>query len=452
MASESASTRRHVTLEVLSSAELRESFVREARKRAPADVVAAMADVLAHHAGIVAAKLAAGQDISRAVSSMEDVVRRHHGSVAEPSDMGISAVSGCPTRKFRAAVRASARSKGLLAGSGPSQGRRVRTPPRLNSTDRAPAPRLKATLSALGLHRFRLPVHAVVCPERAAKRVAAEGRPVLPKDRALMCVHSGKLPTAVANPADHFFLPKLGRYVRPIELCSAFEVPAGMGRGVLSSGKWLSARQACKCLGGAIHPGVATAVARRLLQLSPAMRDLLSSEAGLRYASACSGVDMFAQGFGIAAGDGRWRYVMASERVAAVADALARIYTRRGLGRADIRRDACGQEACEDGAPADLWVVSADCSPYSSNNRFRSQERTNAALTEFDRILDYARRHRPLAIVVENVDMPDAVCGITACLASLGAYSLFRQSLCPSLMAGAEMVRRRMFWIALRAT
>ena len=56
------------------------------------------------------------------------------------------------------------------------------------------------------------------------------------------------------------------------------------------------------------------------------------------------------------------------------------------------------------------------------------------------------------AIVVENVDMPDAVCGITACLASLGAYSLFRQSLCPSLMAGAEMVRRRMFWIALRAT
>ena len=220
--------------------------------------------------------------------------------------------------------------------------------------------------------------------------------------------------------------------------------------GVLSSGRWLSARQACKCLGGAIHPEVAAAVSRRLLQLSPSIRDLLSSEAGLRYASACSGVDMFAQGFGVVAGDGRWSYVMASERDAAVAEALARIYGRRGLEREAIHEDACGRKACEDGTPADLWVVSADCSPYSSNNRFRSQERTNAALTEFDRILDYARRHRPLAIVVENVDMPDAVCGITACLASLGAYSIFRQSLCPSLMAGAEMVRRRMFWIALR--
>ena len=71
--------------------------------------------------------------------------------------------------------------------------------------------------------------------------------------------------------------------------------------------------------------------------------------------------------------------------------------------------------------------------------------------TELDRILDYARRHRPLAIVVETGDMPDAVCGITACLASLSAYSIFRQSLCPSQVAGAEMVRRRMFWIALRS-
>ena len=305
-------------------------------------------------------------------------------------------------------------------------------------------------MTALGLHRLRLPAHAVVCPERAARRVAAEGRPMLPKHRALLCVHTGKLPTAVANPADHFFLPVLGRYVRPIELCAAFAVPAGAARGVLSSGRWLSARQACRCLGGAIHPGVATAVSRRLLQLSPPIKSLLSSESGLRYASACSGVDMFAQGFGVAAGEGRWSYVMASERDAAVADALARIYARRGLGRASVHKDACDRAACEDGAPADLWVVSADCSPYSSNNRFRSQERTNAALSEFDRILDYARHHRPLAIVVENVDMPDAVCGITACLASLGAYSIFRQSLCPSLVAGAGIARRRMFWLALR--
>ena len=450
MASASAATRRQVTTDVLSSPEARESFVREARKRAPADVVAAMADVLAHHAELLAAKIAAGQDGRRVVSSMEDVVRRHHGNVAEPSDLGVPAKPGSPTKKFRAAVRASARADGLLAGVDPPQGGEGQAPPRRRHSDRAPAPRLRATLKSLGLHRLRLPAHAVVCPERAARRVAAEGQPVLPRDRAVQCVYTDGLPTAVANPADHFFLPTLGRFVRPIELCAAFAVPAGTARGVLSSGRWLSARQACKCLGGAIHPEVAAAVSRRLLQLSPPMRDLLSSEAGLRYASACSGVDMFAQGFGVVAGDGRWSYVMASERDAAVAEALARIYGRRGLEREAIHEDACGRKACEDGTPADLWVVSADCSPYSSNNRFRSQERTNAALTEFDRILDYARRHRPLAIVVENVDMPDAVCGITACLASLGAYSILRQSLCPSTVAGAEMVRRRMFWIALR--
>ena len=50
-------------MDVLSSVESRESFVREARKRAPADVVASMADVLAHHAEIISAKLAAGQDV-----------------------------------------------------------------------------------------------------------------------------------------------------------------------------------------------------------------------------------------------------------------------------------------------------------------------------------------------------------------------------------------------------
>ena len=436
-------------MDVLSSVESRESFVREARKRAPADVVASMADVLAHHAEIISAKLAAGQDVQRAISSMEDVVRRHHGNVAEPSEMGIPPVSERPPRNFRAAVRASTRAKGQQAGSRSTQGGQHL--PRPSRSDRTPAPRLGATLRALGLHRLHLPVHAVICPERAAWKVAAAGRPLLPKDRALMCVHTGKLPTAVASPADHFFLPVLGRYVRPVEMCAAFSVPAGLARVVLSSGRWLSARQACRCLGGAIHPGVAAVISRRLLQLSPAVEGLLSSETGLRYASACSGVDMFAQGFGIAVGDGRWSYVMASERDPAVANALAQIYGRRGLGRAAVHKDACGREACEDGAPADLWVVSADCSPYSANNRFRSQERTNASLTELDRILDYARLHRPLAIVVENVDMPDAVCGITACLASLSAYSIFRQSLCPSQVAGAEMVRRRMFWIALRS-
>ena len=229
-------------MDVLRSDESRESFVREARKRAPAEVVAAMADVLAHHAGIVAAKLAAGQDIQRAISSMEDVFRRHHGNVVEPSDMGIPFTNGTPAKGFRMAVMASTRARGPPAGSRPAQHDGGQAPPRPIRSDRAPAPRLRATLAALGLPRFHLPVHAVVCPERAARRVAAEGRPLLPKDRALLCVYTGMLPTAVANPADHFFLPALGRYVRPIELCAAFSVPAGTARGVLSSSKWLSAR------------------------------------------------------------------------------------------------------------------------------------------------------------------------------------------------------------------
>ena len=122
-------------MDVLSSTESRESFVREARKRAPSDVVAAMADVLAHHAGIVAEKQAAGLSIQRAVSSMEDVVRRHHGNVAEPSDMGIPAEVGAPTRRFRTAVLASTRAR----GGGPAQQGGDKYPPaRTNRTGSPP--------------------------------------------------------------------------------------------------------------------------------------------------------------------------------------------------------------------------------------------------------------------------------------------------------------------------
>ena len=150
VASATAVPRRQVTLDVLRSAEARESFVQEARKRAPAEVVAAMADVLAHHAAVVAAKLAAGQDIQRAVSSMEDVVRRHHGNVAEPADMGIPLTDETPARRFRMAVKASTRAGGLRTGSRPVQRDGGQDPPRPLRSDRTPAPRLKATLAALG--------------------------------------------------------------------------------------------------------------------------------------------------------------------------------------------------------------------------------------------------------------------------------------------------------------
>ena len=83
-----------------------------------------MADVLAHHAEIISAKLAAGQDVQRAISSMEDVVRRHHGNVAEPSEMGIPPVSERPPRNFRSAVRASTRAKGQQAGKILAQGQK----------------------------------------------------------------------------------------------------------------------------------------------------------------------------------------------------------------------------------------------------------------------------------------------------------------------------------------
>ena len=427
---------------LLLDAGAREAFLRRVARRTSVAAARNLATILDFKAAKARVLTRDGQGLKRIVQSLIDVARRHHGSAAEPLDIGVPRHPGGtrqrPLERILAASEAAQLREAWAKGvHGPPQPVHALLP-----HDRTATPRLLRTMRAMRLETMHLPRHAILCPERASKALA-EGVP----ERA---VHVDSLPTAVASAADHYFLPTLGRFVRPEELCAFFSLPMSAARGVLSSPAIIPARRACQCLGGAIHPGVAAAVTRRALALCPQLRAQVMRGRPVRYASACSGVDLFAQGLDQVLGPSAWTYVMASERDGVTARALHRIYHSRGLRRSAIREDACSAAACERGAQSDIWVASADCSPFSAYNRLRSEARTTEALFEFDRILDYVRAKTPRLVIVENVDMPDAVHGITAALASLRGYKLFRQVICPSWACGAIMVRRRMFWVAVR--
>ena len=64
-------------------------------------------------------------------------------------------------------------------------------------------------------------------------------------------------------------------------------------------------------------------------------------------------------------------------------------------------------------------------------------------------MLDYARMHRPAAVVIENVDEPAAVANITAAVLSIREYT-WRTLESDARMHG-PMARKRLFWIGTRA-
>ena len=68
-----------------------------------------------------------------------------------------------------------------------------------------------------------------------------------------------------------------------------------------------------------------------------------------------------------------------------------------------------------------------------------------AAAAELDAMLAYARAHAPRAIVVENVDEPDARSMISARLLSLRGYTWERVRL--DARDHGLMARARCFWI-----
>ena len=93
----------------------------------------------------------------------------------------------------------------------------------------------------------------------------------------------------------------------------------------------------------------------------------------------------------------------------------------------------------------DVWFVTPPCQAYSRRNHARTDESAVEAVTDFDRMLEYARMRRPWSVVVENVDEPSAVTAITAAVLSVQGYAW----VVIESEAGAygSMARARRFWV-----
>ena len=167
----------------------------------------------------------------------------------------------------------------------------------------------------------------VVCYERVAARVQRErgGRADAGFARGL--VKTAVLPTAVANASDHYALVTrdgVERYMSVNEVARAFGVAeGGTLMHALTQTKAVTANQAVTCLGRSVHVGVARAIVRELLK-----RGTLA--AGLRYGSAYSGIDTFAEAVEIELGS-EWTYEFASESDRIPREALLEAWSARGL-------------------------------------------------------------------------------------------------------------------------
>ena len=323
----------------------------------------------------------------------------------------------------------------------PSGGAKIRPSPSGKS-------RHSRLLLSFGLHRLEgLPPTSIICVERAASRVRewrkrqrkSRIRNALPPVRLIRAiVHTERLPTAVGSPADHYWLVLQGRWASPTEVMNMFRVPGRALIRSLSSRGPLNARALVQCLGCALHPVDAIRAI-----------DFALSKVALpipfRYASACSGIDLFATALvarfvGVAFYD-----AAATEIQPKLAAELARIYAPRGLSRDRVFSDACSPEYAA--APhAHLWFGSFPCEPFSRRNHLRSEATYRAAAGVVDSMLAYARARRPPLIILENVDEVDGVAIISAALESLPGYAFARLSLAAS--SHGDMARSRSFWVA----
>ena len=89
--------------------------------------------------------------------------------------------------------------------------------------------RPRKLISALALERFPIPRHAVVAPERAARRVKtyiAKGGSMPPSAAFVKSLlHAEKLPTAVSSAGDHFVMAASGEWASLAQLLASFAIP-----------------------------------------------------------------------------------------------------------------------------------------------------------------------------------------------------------------------------------
>ena len=288
----------------------------------------------------------------------------------------------------------------------------------------------------------------VIVYERAQGRIGKErkgckGTPDLVFTQAL--VFTQNLPTALANPSDHYVVIAPGggmRFMSVEEVARGFMIPprSSLMR-VLTDADLLTPGPAISCLGRSVHVGVARAIVLMLIERG-------TLEIGLTYGSAYSGIDTFAAAVEAETG-GEFTYSFASEVDETVQAALLAAWGGNGLDSGSCHSDARVAPAIDE-RYVDLWVITANCEKHSKRNHNPNEKDQAQSVSDVWKSLEYARRRRPKVIIMENVNEASATGPLTGLLARLEGYTMEAGPLRPN-MAGAPMSRDRYFWVLTRA-
>ena len=295
-----------------------------------------------------------------------------------------------------------------------------------------------------------LPPWAVICYERAngrvrAWRTSANASSTAPPPLGLLraLVHTDTIPTALASDGDHYWLPALGRWASVSEVMRLFGVPADAP--IADVMRTINPIRAVSAFGRSVH---VAAMQRAMRIVLPALRTRCNTCEPLRYASACSGIDLAAvalDGLSIP-----WRYEFASELDSVTADILAQSHATHGLSRAAVHEDATSLAATVHAPPVDLWVATPPCESFSRRNHTTTEETQLDSASEFDLMLNYVRLHRPAAVIIENVDEPASRSAVSAALLSVPGYTW--QSFHSDAHAYGPMARARRLWVGQALT
>ena len=289
----------------------------------------------------------------------------------------------------------------------------------------------------------RLDHQGVIVIARAGSRVrewrnkhntAKDAMPELALAKAI--VHGTILPTLTANVQDQWWLTGPQRYMSVPEACRCMGLrdKSPLTR-ALCGLKYPS--HAMQMLGKAIHAGVASVIvgwldSQGLLPL------------WLTYASACSGIDTFAEAVDVHRPGGMWKYVHAAELRA---EPLNIIGSAWAVPRARLLTDAADTASAP---PCDLYMLSPDCHDFSKRRHGRDGKTVAAGAVETWNVSPFVAAGRAAVVVIENVDETDGADAITTVVASYPMYSWQSQQLGAEEHAGVPVRRDRRFWVGVR--
>ena len=308
--------------------------------------------------------------------------------------------------------------------------------------------RTAALLESLRLDRLESVSPEVrIAPERARQRLyrwmARHPHTSLPPVQLVQSLlGAGRRPTAVAQPGDHLVDPTTGAAEPVGELLVHMGVKPSSPRFMAyAHGRPQTEREVVRSIGLGVHAACAAQILREAREWAGDRWP----RSTLRYASACSALDLFAEGLDAVAGPGAWEYVLASERHEKRRSLLIRGYASAGLTEGRARRDAASPEATTGAPYADVWFMGSNCGVWSKRNHWRTSERMLEEMVQIDRYMEYVHAQRPLVAIVENVDTVEAEIAFTASVRALESYEVRTYR-----VRVAGQTRDRLFWVCLR--